>query len=106
MIQLKAKFPLSMQAYTVLPIMLPSCQKQKPAELAYSFLFCSSAYVRFMALSTVFHSQILPTILRFLTLVLRVLSLPYRSYQLFMKVPFNPDTIPGGRLGSKHQLTN
>ena len=52
-----------------------------------------------MALSTVFHSMILPATLRFLTLCFRsypCLIGPFNYIYLFMKVSFSPDIIPSG----------
>ena len=58
----------------------------------------------FMALSTVFHSINSPN-----NSVFSLCSSgPISAFQLnlFVKVSFSPDKIPGGWLCSKHQLTN
>ena len=72
----------------------------------YSVLVSTSV---FKALSTVFHSMNFPNS-PFSHSVLQVLCLPYWSlsiiWYLLMKVSFNPDIVPSGWLGSKHQLTN
>ena len=55
-----------------------------------------------------FHSIILPTTLRFLTLFFRSYFsalLVLSTVCLFMKVSFSPDIIPGDWLSSKHQWT-
>ena len=84
--------------------------RHKPAELAYSFLFCSCVYfclygpskcISFhkfsLALSNVFHSIHSPDNSPLSHSVLPVVSLPYWSFllyiSLFMKVSLCPDII-------------
>ena len=57
----------------------------------------------FMALSTVFHFQILPTTLRFLTRFFRS-YLCLSTVYLFMKVSFSFDIIPSGLTKSRDSL--
>ena len=72
------------------------------------FIYVLVSVSVFMALSTVFHSINSPDNSPFSHPVLPVLSLPYRSFQLYISVTVSvsPDIIPSGRLGSKHQFTN
>ena len=81
------------------------CLRHEPTELAHSSLFCPCVYFglygpfncisfhEFSDNSPLSHS-VLP--------IWMVLS----NICHFMRVPFGPDTIPRGWLGSKHQLTN
>ena len=79
---------------------------QPSFSLFYSVLVSISV---FMALSTVFHSINSPDNSPLSHSVLPVLFLPYWSFQLYMKVSFSPDVIPGSLTGHKaptNYLTN
>ena len=85
------------------------CQRQKPTEVAYSFLFCSCVclclYCSFNSIS--FHKfsrQLAASSLcsSGLYSALLVLSVIY----FFIKVFLSPDIILSGWLGLKHQLAN
>ena len=72
------------------------CQRHKPTELVHSFLFCSCVYISLCGLLTVFHSIILLTTLRCLTLFFSSHNfslLAFSAICLFMKVSLSPDII-------------
>ena len=72
------------------------CQSHQPTELAHSFFFFNSVLVYifvFMALSTVFHSINSPDNSPFSHSVLPVLSLPYRSFRLYISLWKSPSAL-------------
>ena len=85
------------------------CKRHKPTELAHSFLFCSFVYFclcgPFNCISFHNFSRQLSAF-SFCSSGLISALLVLSTMHHFMKVCFSPDIIPGGWLGSKHQLTN
>ena len=80
----------------------------EPAKLAHSFLVCSCDYFcLYVPLNfTSFHkSSCQLSIFQLCSSSLTSALLVLLTIYLFMKVSFNPDIIPSGQLGSKHQLT-
>ena len=83
--------------------MLGLCQRRKPTELAYSFLYCSCVYFCLTALSTVFHFINFPDHCPFFTLFFRSCLSPMDpfNYMSLYKVSLSPDLIPSGLTGLK-----